>query len=411
MTGNVGSKSASGKSAPLIAIYTNIGRGHPNYLDSVLRALKRDYPGQFDKIQVTSVFKAAKGASLLAWKMVRFLYCLGSRGGVISALYSRLRSASTGYSDKSLLFRLLARNLRRVFREYRGICLVAHPIVAEMLKAQNRIFYLHGEIAVPRESAISGCESIYVPLPSTKEKMISFGVSESSLIETGLVLEFEIVDDLQATVLERVERIKSNEPLTIGFFVSGAYPRHHIRLIIAGARACHLAGMRVRLFWGCNRQQVERLISLIERHVEDLVVDDGSGLPKLSEPFVVVTGANREAETIRSLQYLPSLDLFCAAPHERVNWAVGAGLLIIMIVPPIGSFAPENLEYVADSNCGFELSHVDSFKVMPKLISEARLSGKLAQMAKSGFGRWSAKGAAKVASHLAAQIQKSSELK
>jgi hypothetical protein len=405
VTGSFDSRSRSSKSAPLTAIYTDIGRGHPNYLDSVLRTLKRDYPDQFEKIQVVSVFQIARRASLLAWKIVRLLYRVGSRGGVVTSLYSRLRSTNTGYSENSFLFRLLARDLRRILRDYHGICLVAHPLLAEMLRGLNRVFYLHGEIAAPCESAISGCESIYVPLPSTRERMTSLGMAGASLVETGLLLEPELVDDLQAVVRDRIERLKSDKRLTIGFFISGAYPRRHIRLILAGARACHNSGMNVRLFWGCDRRQVARLISRIGRSVESLVVDGGSGPPDLSASFVVVSGTNREAETLRCLQYLPSLDLFCAAPHERVNWAVGAGLAIIMIVPPIGSFAPENLKYVADSNCGFELSHVDSFKALPEIVSEARLSGNLAQMAEHGFGRWSIKGAAKVASHLAAQIQ------
>lgn len=399
--------SKSAFSAPLTVIYTNIGRGHPNYLDSVLRCLRRGHPDTCEQIAVTSVFKIAEGMSLLGWKTVRRLYRLGSRGGVISHLYSRLRSRSTGYNSASLTMRLLARDLQAATGGYRGICLVAHPVLAQMLSDRNRVFYLHGEIAAPAESTCSGVERVYLPLPKTRSRMEELGVPPAAIRETGLVLEPEILAELDEVVQNRIARITGNTPLTVGFFISGAYPTEHVKLMLSAAADCHRAGMKVRLFWGCDQKQVARLSSRVQRFISpgnEIVVDSGKDTGPDENAVVIVTAATRELETVVSLKYLPQLDLFCAAPHERVNWAAGAGLPLLMIAPPIGSFAPENLRFVEEAECGLALAGEDAFANFADTLQTLRQRGDLASMVNRGFGKYPISGAERVAMDLVESV-------
>jgi hypothetical protein len=370
--------------AHLTVISTDIGRGHPNYLDSVLRYLRLRHPAEFAGVSVLSVLSVSRGLSLAGWKAVRTAYRAGARGGLLSSIYSHARSRRAGYGGNSLLERILRRDLLRQLGHRETTCLVAHPLLAGMLKDYHRVLYLHGEIAAPRESAVLEAARVYVPLPETGERMRSMGVPQDSLVHTGLVLEPELCGDRDRTAGERIERLETNRPLTVGFFISGAYPAHHIRMIVLAAKSCLAAGLNVRLFWGTDRRQLHRVLRLMGETTRDAILDDASTSDIPNGRLIIVTAKTREAETLRSLSYLPSLDVFCAAPHERVNWAVGAGLPMIMISPAIGSFAAENCAFVLQRGCGAEFNQRDQFADFADELHTLRVQGQLLRMAQAG---------------------------
>jgi len=388
------------ESRSIIAVYTNIGRGHPNYLDSVLRYLRTHHPDVYNRIRVTSVYEQSGGLSLMGWKMVRAVYRYGSRGGIVSALYSTWRTNKAAFDRNSLFVRLLQRDLLAHLGGYAGICLVAHPLLATILKDQHRVFSLHGEIAAPVESAVQGVEKMYVPLPLTRERMITLGVAADSLITTGLVLEPELCSGLDDVVRRRIQRLASSEPLTVGFFISGAYPRRHIELIFRGVESCYRVGMKVRLFWGCDEGKVRHLQTRLLKFADQVFVDDGTSHIMTDAQIAIITAKTREAETVRSMDYLADLDVFCAAPHERVNWAVGAGLPMIMITPTIGTFAPESRAIVLKTSSGIELSAAVEFSELGKRLIQMRLTGLLREMIEAGCQITSIHGAEVIAEDL-----------
>jgi hypothetical protein len=386
---------------PITAVYIDIGRGHPNYLDSVLRYLQRNHPNESKRVRTTSVFAVSHGMSLFGWNCVRRLYKFGARGGVVSRVYSRFRSRQSRYGFDSTIVRILRRDLERYLDGYDGICLVAHPLAANMLKERHRVFYVHGEIAAPRESAVADVERIYVPLPSTRRRMLQAGVRSESLMETGLVLEPELCVDLRNTIRKRLERIEHPDvPLTAGFFISGSYPKRHVELMTTGAESLHAAGFRIRMFWGCDNREVEKLLSIVTRFDEAAFLHSSAGAKPEGRETVVVAGDSRSDETVRSADYFPELDVFCAAPHEWTNWAVGAGLPMIAITPTIGTYAPENLAFVMKSGSGIALSEKNDYASLAEVVLDLRRSGKLSDMVRSGCGIKSVDGARIVAEDL-----------
>ena len=56
-------------------LYTNIGRGHPHYLDGIVESLSKERVGR-----VTDVFAVSAGIERAAWKTVRTVYRVGGRG-------------------------------------------------------------------------------------------------------------------------------------------------------------------------------------------------------------------------------------------------------------------------------------------------------------------------------------------
>jgi hypothetical protein len=383
----------------IVAIFTDIGRGHPNYLDSVLRHIRQNTPECYKRIQCLSVIPESHGISKFGWHVVKILYQVGSRGGRVSAIYSGFRK-SQSVSDRSSLFMgILRRDLLRQLSGFTGKCLVAHPVIAAMLKERHRVFYLHGEIAAPLESAVAGLDKIYVPISETGDMMVERGVDVNSVKVTGLILEPELSDDVVSCAEARVRRINDSDmPLQIGFFISGAYPSVHVDSMIRGAVSCDAIGLKVRFFWGTSRRQVKRLLRRLRKYFNAVLIDDTGEAPAVnSDDVVVVTADDRESETISSLRYLPSLDVICAAPHERTNWAVGAGLPMIAIVPPVGTFAPQNLEYMRKMGCCKSISTREEFDRLGDMVLQMRTSGRLETMVQNGLAITSINGAQEVA--------------
>jgi hypothetical protein len=395
----------------LTVIYTDIGRGHPNYLDSVLRHLRLNHPVEFSGVSVFSVLSVSQGLSLAGWKAVQTAYRVGARGGLLSSLYSKARSRKAAYSGNSALERLLRRDLMRRLSDRETDCLVAHPLLASMLGDHHRVLYLHGEIAAPRESAVPKAERVYVPLPETHERMQSMGVPQDALLQTGLVLEPELCIDRDETARKRIERLQSNQPLTAGFFISGAYPAQHVKMIALAATSCLAAEFDVRLFWGIDPRELRRLLQLLGDVGHEAIFDDATAKEIPDGRLIVVTAKTREAETQRSLSYLPLLDVFCAAPHERVNWAVGAGLPMIMITPTIGSFAAENCAFVLQRGCGVEFNQRRQFAEFARELQTLRSQSQLSRIAEAGSRITEIHGAQRIAEDLLHRIDLSMNLR
>jgi len=71
-------KDDSDQNQRIVALYTDIGRGHPNYLDGLLYLLKKKYP----QLVSRTVFQESKGALLLCWRTLSWLYTISGKGGV-----------------------------------------------------------------------------------------------------------------------------------------------------------------------------------------------------------------------------------------------------------------------------------------------------------------------------------------
>lgn len=381
----------------IIVIYTNIGRGHPSYLDSLLLILQKK--GQ--EVICRTVFEESDGLSLLAWKAVEKLYSIGGKGGIRTRLYNWLRGSQTDVSSDSGFLKILGRDLREKYQDFRGICLVAHPVVARILKDVCRTWYVHGEIAAPLECAVRGVERIFVPLEETKERLVSFGVDPESIVVTGLMVEPGLVEAAEESYQAGLKRIESNEPLIIGFFTSGAYPKEHMGKIICGAKSVVEQGMRAIIFTGTCPKRFEWFKKRLTRWGLQIVEDRGEAFEKKENGDVLlIARETREAETQRAVQLVPQMDAFVAASHERTNWAVGLGLPMFVLFPLIGTFASLNFEFAQRQKVAYPLDSLEKAKTLGKIISELLQNGQLTQMAQKGFGLHKIDGVQKAATHL-----------
>ena len=379
-------KSSTSQSDPtggIIALYSDIGRGHPSYLDSLVYLLKDQCPN----LVCRSVFQESKGLSLLSWRFVSWLYRISGKGGLQTRFYNFVRKRSQKGARDSLMTRVLGRDLKRAHENFPGICLVDHPILAKSLTDICRVWYVHGEIAVPAECAVRGVEKILVPLDATKERLVVYGAEEEAVLVCGLMIEPALVESADEAFQQRLKRIDSDQPLTIGFFISGAYPKEHMEKIIAGARSVIEKKMRAIIFCGTNRHKLgwvkNKLKDLQAKTVEDT---EESSCPDEEFDLMLVARKTRQEDTQRAVELIPSLDAFVAASHERTNWAVGLGLPMFALFPLIGTFATQNFEFAQRQRVVYSVKSLGEARNLGGLLAELRQNSQLLQMAKNGFG-------------------------
>ncbi len=366
--------------AAVVFISTEIGRGHPGYLDGLVETIRSEYPHV--RYFRSDVFSLSEGISRAAWKSVRCLYRIGGKGRAISSAYGRLRQTTGTAQGGGRLLPILGRDLRRRLSRFPGLIVVAHPIVARILAPRHDVIYQHGELAAPPESFVSGCRKIFVPLEETAEHFIRAGFSDEDILTTGQCIEIELIPCARDAFQERLARIDSDQALTAALFSSGAYPRDHLIKLRRAAISLIGAGHIMYLFAG----QSKRVATDFIRHFE--TVKQTSGIDQSAfDRLHVIHAANRAEEDRKVADIFPHLDLFIAPAHERTNWAVGLGLPQIILTPHIGSYAPLNARIALDHNVAVEIPNPPAGAPMAEIVSDLRRSGRLKIMAENGFGK------------------------
>ncbi len=365
--------------SPLVSVCSEIGRGHPSYLDSVLLVLSRlSAAPTLDCHTVPELYSGPFG---LAWRLARAAYRLGGQGGLSTSLYNRLRPAHARPSGLQLA--ILGHSLRERFADYEGICLVDHPLLAHILAPVCRVAYVHGEIAGPGVSAVPDAWRTFVPLESTSSRLQSFGVKPASLSVVGLLVEPDLVAAAEASYQARLLRLPSDRPLIVALFLSGARPRPHVSRLMACVESLANSGHKSVVFPGTSGAD-EMRSEFGRRGVPDSAVH-------------VVSARGRNDETRRTAELLPSLDVMVAAAHERTNWAAGIGLPMFALLPHIGPFARENFEFAAAQGVCIPLEGTTDAGRLGDTLADLRRSGRLAEMARNGWGRHAITGAATAA--------------
>ncbi|HTW90646.1 MAG TPA: hypothetical protein VMH22_02955 [bacterium] len=364
----------------MVSVCSEIGRGHPSYLDSVLAVLSRRCD---DRVDCHTIPELCAGVSGLAWRLAGTAYRIGGRGGLSTSLYNSLRP--TDGKPSAMQISLLGRGLRKRLSGYEGICMVDHPLLAHILAPVCRVAYVHGEIAAPRIAAVPGAWRTFVPLEATSLKLRAFGVKPEATSVVGLMIEPDLVAAAEASYQARQLRLGSERPLVVGLFLSGARPRPHVARLTACVESLAKSGHRAFVFPGPGAPNAAEMRSELSRR----------GIP--DDAFHVISTRGRSDETRRTAELLPSIDVMIAAAHERTNWAVGLGLPMFALLPHIGPFARENFEFaVAQGVCLPLTTQRDAAEIGPALDALHR-DGGLSGMSRAGWGKHAITGAAKCA--------------
>jgi hypothetical protein len=390
----------------LVGISTEIGRGHPHYLDCVWQLLEARLPQE--RLRYVTVFEASRGLSRLGWQALRSLFRWSSQSEPRISWYNSLRSTQkqSGLRLEACGLSLLGRDLRRELTGFKGICLVEHQLVARMLSDVCRTWFVHADLASPPECAVPGPEKTFVPLAQNEQDFVRNGCPATQLVRTGLMIEPDLVPGAHDVFHRRLERLASGRPLTVAFFASGAYPEPHVRKLLLAAESVLNADLAAVIFCGTSRKFPNRVMRLARRLGITPCIDDGSvpqSAPGTSQfalrtsQLTLVTRANRRDDTAAAVRILPAIDAFVAPSHERTNWALGLGLPMFVLFPMIGTHAEANYRLAFDNGVAYPLKTDDDARTLGPTMQKLRISGALANMARLGFGRFEITGAERIA--------------
>ncbi len=363
--------------AAITFIYTEIGRGHPSYLDGIIDQFEKQSPDT--AYYKTDVFAVSKGLSLLAWHLVKYLYRIGAKGGIITWLYGILRRNS---GSSGILLFLLGRDIKKFFADYNKPVIVAHPILAAILSKQNTVTYQHGELAVPDEAVVTDCYKILVPITETALPFEKAGINKNNLTITGQCIETDLVALAKTAYTNKINRINGSQQLTAALFSSGAYPPHHITTILLAGQSLFTHGYSIILFTGKSKQIYRKTSEFYKRAgiATSRTIDDTNSIK-----IILSSSRQEENKLVRSI--FEKLDLFIAPAHERTNWAVGLGLPMFILCPHIGSYAPMNAAIALEKGVAQEITDNTTAIGLPRIIGEMRKNGKLLEMVKYGYGQ------------------------
>ncbi|MEO0097191.1 MAG: hypothetical protein ABIK78_03735 [candidate division WOR-3 bacterium] len=337
---------------PLL-IQLPIGRGHPNYLNLLKQELNIPY------------FYIEIPLNINIIKLLNFLYKNSPRNLFSLSIYNKLREKG---ETPNFLIKKLNREIKRFLPKEKYLIVVSHPILVKALEEKENLYYLHCENAFPKE-AVCNAKKIFVPLEITKEKAISYGMDKEKIVVTNLFIEKELVTLKEMGYEKRIERIKNKERLSCAIFLSGAYPKFHIKEIFKYIKYFSLNNIRTFLFSGINYSYY----LYFQRKL-------------FSEGVYVIKSKNWEEEIKKFQEIFLDIDFFIAASHERTNWALGLSLPMFVLSPFIGSYAYENYEIAKNYGIASLLEDI-------KNLNRNDLYRKLLQMNISCYNKFFTNGA------------------
>jgi hypothetical protein len=391
--------------ASVIALSTEIGRGHPSYLDSVWQVLQRRLRPH--ALRRTTVFETSQGRALAGWRALRGVYGRGAASRLTISLYNLVRGIPAGSASSSRVLRVLGRDLRTAFHGFPGICIVEHQMTARILSDVCRTWYVHAEVSAPAECMFPGPERVFVPIETTEQRFVDCGLEPSRIIRTGLVIEPDLVAGAHDVFQQRIEHLASGRALRVAFFTSGAYPAPHIRKIMLGVRSVLKQRMQAVVFCGTNPKFLYAMMKQVDNWRAESDVDSDPGRQSSVPPksaLTIVYRSDRRADTASAAQYLPAIDVFVAPAHERINWALGLGLPLAALFPMIGNNAQANYDFGLSRNVTFPLTTDQDARRLGPTLGQLRRDGALATMAKSGFGQFPIDGAERIAQEVVSQL-------
>ena len=387
------------ESAGVQFLYTNIGRGHPFYLDGIIEALVR--MGRIKLVKSESdVFQESTGLARLAWKTARWLYTTGSSSRIVGPMYERIRRGNDYNRDSSML-RIMRRDIAARYSSTATALVVAHPSLVAALRNRKNLIYQHGELVTPPEAIVHGATTVFVPTDKAAAPFAQQGYDGDAVLVTGLCIEPALVKLAESAFESRCDRIEKSTYLTGGFYSSGAEPRLHVRQLVSGAVSTAVHGNRAVILarrGGRLQRSAERAFR--RSRIPFQVIDAAMPIPGDFSPALIVLFDNRREEYSFSARLFPLFDFLVAPSHERANWALGLGLPMFIVGPCVGPFAPLNRDLLLDAGVARVLENDHDAALLAARLGKAPGREELLSAAQKGWGKYKIDGFERIADYL-----------
>lgn len=368
-------------------LYTNIGRGHPFYLDGIIDSMIRRSESSLVH-HTTDVFEISSGLSRFGWQLARRLYQNGSSPGPLNRIYTAIRNHKN-LNRRGFLLNLLKRDIVKKHAADSSPLVVAHPILVACLSGRANLIYQHGELVAPTVAPlVAGASKVIVPTVAVAAAFETTGYKPEDIFVSGLCIESALIRQASDSFAQRMNRIEQRARLTGAFYSSGAEPAEHVTRLILGAISVVSDGGRAILFaseGGALLRQSEA--ALKNSALQYGIIDSLDHLPEQLPQMVIVKYDSRKMEDNQSARLFSSFDYLVAPAHERSNWALGLGLPMLAVGPAIGPFAPLNRDLVVQEGVAVSIDSDSEAADMGATIGALLRSGQLERMATTGWGK------------------------
>ena len=372
-------------------LYTDIGRGHPFYLDGIVESLPASTRGD-----ITNVFAATNGIPRAIWHGGKAAYRFGSSAGGENSAYSRLRKRGS-YNTPGPLLRCAGQPLARRFSNRTGPLIVAHPILVALLREHPQLIYQHGELVVPPECLIQGNHLTLVPTEQVATVFRKAGLDSRNICVTGLCVEPPLASRGASMQAERQRRYAEASSLCGGFFSSWAEPRRHVTLLVAAAISAVRRGGSAFVVAKRGGRFARRLLQTFAMQGLTLSIDTD----RMPDSGALLQTYGDRADLNRSTyRHFTALDYFVSPAHERTNWAVGLGLPMFVVDPSIGTFAPRNRELLISHGVAEALPDSAQSEAFGLRLDALWKAGTLAKRSEAGWGQYPIAGFKTIANRL-----------
>ncbi len=375
-------------------LYTEIGRGHPFYLDGIIDEINRNEESELTYLK-SSVFDHATGLNLKLWQLVRFLYSHSGKDTYISKLYKQLRQ-NNSYEKDSILIRSLGTKIKKQFHQNSKSLVVAHPLLVSILREHTKVSYQHGELITPKEAVVSGAEKVFVPIESAGQPFLS-KYKEEQIVVTGLCIEPSIRQMAESAFHARMKRYEDESSLTGCFISSGAEPECHVESIVH-AVVSHLQNKGKAFVFvkkdGLLEKSIHAVLPLLDSTF--LKINSLANLSDKLPPLTIIQFNNRRDENRFISHFFHDFDFFMSPSHERSNWAVGLGLPMFIADPAIGPFSPLNRQFLLGSKTAMPIKNNSEAIAFALHLKKMHIENQLKQMACNGWGKYPIDGFKKI---------------
>jgi hypothetical protein len=357
-------------------LYTNIGRGHPFYLDGIRAALRADPI----HVSITDVFEASGPVGRRLWTMARSLYRRGSSPGPAATIYKRLRSGAD-YNRDSVALRMMRRSLTIDPATDTFPTVVAHPLLVAILRGHQRILYQHGEVVTPPEAVVRGAATVFVPTAEAAGPFLEAGYKDGQVVVTGPCIESQLLAQAEEAKRRRLMRCASEQPLTGAFFSSGAEPRVHVEKLVAAALSTATAGGTALVFAREHGWLHTHFVTAARQAALPWQVVTPTNPPLLHlSGSALILYQSREQLDRRTQHLFKYVDYVVSPAHERSNWALGLELPMYVLTPNIGPFAPRNHDLLLRHKACHTIEDLNTAGQFSDLLSRHRSQGLLLAM-------------------------------
>jgi len=244
-------------------------------------------------------------------------------------------------------------------------------------------------MATPAEAVVAGASKVLVPTDEAAGPFVDGGYDSRDVVVTGLCIELSLVRQAGDSFAARQERISRNGPLVGAFFSSGAEPRLHIEKLVRAATSAAAQGGKALLFAQRNGLLAEKAARrFMAKGIEFASVDSRQFIPADMPAALIVQPASRREESGFTAQLFAAFDYLVAPSHERTNWALGLGLPMFIVGPRIGPFAPLNCKLLVHTGVAEQVDSNSAADAFGERLNHLRATGKLAEMANAGWGKY-----------------------